>query len=142
MHLENDKDLPDSHKEGEPIGPNDPIRFVWDKTTKQSVHNSRMKARVLADIKLNRKLYKHVPDKDFGKKPLDAAFDASFITLRQKFKAQRDEALAFHHKKREETKAQRARHAARRKQVSFCIYVLCFFQLDAHGFWTEIEQSR
>ncbi|RDB22541.1 hypothetical protein Hypma_010034 [Hypsizygus marmoreus] len=115
MQLEHDKELPDSHAEGVPIGPNDPVRFVWDKTTKQSVHNARMKARVIADIKANRRLYKHVPDKDFGKKILDAAFDASFVTFRQKFKAQRDEALALHHKKREEAKAQKARHMSRKK---------------------------
>ncbi|GLB33954.1 hypothetical protein LshimejAT787_0108380 [Lyophyllum shimeji] len=115
MQVESDKELPDSHKEGAPLGPDDAVRFVWDKTTKQSVHNSRMKARVIADIKANRRMYKHVPDKDFGKKVLAAAFDASFVTFRQKFKAQRDEALALHHKKREEAKARKARHVSRRK---------------------------
>lgn len=117
MGLEHDKDLPDSHKEGVPIGTYDPIRFVWDKTAKQSVHNSRMKARVLADIKLNRKRYKHVPEKDFSKKVLDAAFDQTFVTFRQKFKAQRDLAFAEANKRREDAKAQKARHISRRKAV-------------------------
>ncbi|KAF8076546.1 hypothetical protein FPV67DRAFT_1445174 [Lyophyllum atratum] len=98
-----------------PRAPNDPVRFVWDKTTKQSVHNSRMKARIIADIKANRRMYKHVADKDFGKKVLEAAFEASFVTFRQKFRTQRDDALAMHQKKREEGKARKARHASRRK---------------------------
>ncbi|KAF5388452.1 hypothetical protein D9615_000536 [Tricholomella constricta] len=115
MQVESDKHLPDSHREDMPLGPKDPVRFVWDKTTKQSVHNSRMKERVIADIKANRRMYKHVVDKDFLKKVLDAAFEASFVTFRQKFKAQRDEALALHHKKREENKARKARHLSRRK---------------------------
>ncbi|KAG5653037.1 hypothetical protein H0H81_002659 [Sphagnurus paluster] len=115
MKVESDKDLPDSHTEGVPIGPDDAVRFVWDKTTKQSVHNLRMKARIIADIKANRRMYKHVPDKDFGKKILESAFDAAFVTFRQKFKAQKDEALAFHQKRREENKARKARHLSRRK---------------------------
>ncbi|KAG5648929.1 hypothetical protein DXG03_000278 [Asterophora parasitica] len=115
MHTETDKELPDSHKEGVTIGPDDPVRFVWDKTTKQSVHNSRMKARVIADIKENRRLYKHVSDKDFGKKSLESAFEASFVTFRQKFRTQRDDAVALHHKKREDNKARKSRHLSRRK---------------------------
>ncbi|KAF9464408.1 hypothetical protein BDZ94DRAFT_1256373 [Collybia nuda] len=115
MGLETDKNLPDSHKEGVPIGPHDPVRFVWDKTAKQSAHNFRMKARVLADIKSHRKQYKHVPDKDFGKKTLDTAFDQTFVTFRQKFKAQRDIVFAEANKRREDAKAQKARHLSRRK---------------------------
>lgn len=123
MMLETDKDLPDSHTEGTPLGPDESVRFVWDKTPRQSVHNGRMKERVLKDLKANRKLYKHVPDKDFGKKMLDSVFDQAFVTLRQKFKAQRDDSAARAHKQREEVKAQRARRLSRRKVVRFCLAV-------------------
>lgn len=115
MHLDSDKQLPDGHLEGTPLGPDEPVRFVWDKTPKQSVHNSRMKERVLKDLKANRRVYKHVPDKEFGKKSLDAAFDQAFVTLRQKFKSQRDASAAKSHRKREDMKAMRARRLSRRK---------------------------
>ena len=117
MMLDTDKDLPDSHVEGTPLGPDEPVRFVWDKTPRQSVHNGRVKERVLKDLKANRKLYKHVSDKEFGKKTLDSVFDQAFVTLRQKFKAQRDDSAARAHKQREELKAQRARRVSRRKVV-------------------------
>jgi hypothetical protein len=117
MGLEHDKHLPDSHHEGAPLGPHDPIRFVWDKTAKQSVHNFRMKNRVLTDIKSKRNLYKHVPDRDFSKKTLESAFDQTFVTFRQKFKAQRDVAVAEANKRREDAKARKARHLSRRKIV-------------------------
>jgi hypothetical protein len=123
MMLESDKDLPDSHVEGTPLGPDDSIRFVWDKTPKQSVHNGRMKERVLKDLKANRQLYKHVSDKDFGKKTLDSVFDQAFVTLRQKFKAQRDASVAKSHKQREDIKAQRARRLSRRKIVCPSDYI-------------------
>ncbi|KIJ70102.1 hypothetical protein HYDPIDRAFT_172008 [Hydnomerulius pinastri MD-312] len=115
MQLESDKYLPDSHEEGTTLGPDEPVRFVWDKTPKQSVHNGRMKERVLHDLKASRGLYKHVPDKEFGKKSLDSVFDQAFVTLRQKFKAQRDASVAKSHKQREDTKALRARRLSRRK---------------------------
>jgi hypothetical protein len=119
MEVEHDKKLPDSHSESVLLEPQDPVRFVWDKTIKQSVHNARMKARVLADLKSKRRLYKHVPDKDFGKKTLDAAFDQSFTTFRHKFKAQRDELAAMTYKKREDAKTLKARRISRRKIVCF-----------------------
>ncbi|KAJ7283938.1 hypothetical protein C8J57DRAFT_1054359 [Mycena rebaudengoi] len=115
MDLENDKKLPDSHTEGEPLEPPQPVRFVWDKTTKQSAHNGRMKLRILEDLKARRRLYKHVPDKDFGKKTVDAAFEQSFTTFRQKFRAQRDAMAAMHLKRREDGKARKSRHITRRK---------------------------
>ncbi|KAF9006503.1 hypothetical protein BDQ17DRAFT_1351863 [Cyathus striatus] len=115
MQIDTDKELPDSHQEGIPLGPDQPIRFVWDKTTKQSVHNARMKARVIADIKENRRLYKHVPKKDFGKKQLDGAFEASYTTFRAKYKAQRDNVAAESLKRREEAKSRKSRHLSRRK---------------------------
>jgi hypothetical protein len=118
MQIESDKNLPDSHIEGTPLPPAEPIRFVWDKTPKQSVHNGRMKARLLADLKANRRLYKHVPDKEFSKKILDSAFDQAFVTLRQKFKAQRDASIAMNLKKRAAMKAVKARRLSRKKAVS------------------------
>lgn len=124
MDLANDKELPDSHTEGEPLEPPNPVRFVWDKTTKQSAHNGRMKLRVLEDFRARRRLYKHVPDKDFSKKVVDAAFEQSFTTFRQKFRTQRDALAASRVKQREDTKARKSRHMARRKTV--CL-VLSFF---------------
>ncbi|KAJ3564830.1 hypothetical protein NP233_g8035 [Leucocoprinus birnbaumii] len=115
MQIETDKELPDSHAEGAALGPNDPVRFVWDKTTKQSVHNSRMKTRIMNDIKENSKLYKHVPRKDFNKKILDATFEQCFVTFRTKARAQRDAQSAQNLKRREDAKARRARHISRRK---------------------------
>jgi hypothetical protein len=117
MKFDADKDLPDSHFEGAPLGLGEPVRFVWDKTPKQSAHNGRMKVRVLEDIKLNRKLYKHVPDKDFAKKTLESTFDQSFTTLRQKFKAQRDASIALNIKRRDDTKAAKSRRLNRKKNV-------------------------
>ncbi|KAJ7129511.1 hypothetical protein C8R44DRAFT_700337 [Mycena epipterygia] len=115
MDLANDKELPDSHTEGEPLEPPNPVRFVWDKTSKQSAHNGRMKLRVLEDFRARRRLYKHVPDKDFSKKVVDAAFEQSFTTFRQKFRTQRDALVASRLKQREDTKARKSRHMARRK---------------------------
>jgi len=124
MQIESDRNLPDSHIEGTPILPSGPIRFVWDKTPKQSVHNSRMKTRFLADLKAKRRLYKHVPDKEFSKKILDSAFDQAFVTLRQKFKAQRDASIALNLKKKEALKAVKARRLSRKKSVRHSIFLL------------------
>ncbi|KAH7931242.1 hypothetical protein BV22DRAFT_1027471 [Leucogyrophana mollusca] len=115
MQLETDKDLPNSHIEGTALAPDEPVRFVWDKTPKQSVHNGRMKTRVLKDLKTNRHLYKHVPDKDFSKKSLESVFDQAFVTFRQKFKAQRDASISLTRKQKEDTKAMKARRLSRRK---------------------------
>ncbi|KIL70175.1 hypothetical protein M378DRAFT_156244 [Amanita muscaria Koide BX008] len=115
MDMDSDKDLPNTHAEGITLDDSQPVRFVWDKTTKQSVHNARMKARIIADLKSKRGLYRHVPDKDFGKKALDGTFEQCFVTFRQKFKAQRDAAVAMSLKQKEDQKARRARHLSRRK---------------------------
>ncbi|KAF7352656.1 hypothetical protein MVEN_01231300 [Mycena venus] len=115
MDLPNDKHLPESHAEGEPLEPPNPVRFVWDKTTKQSAHNGRMKLRVLEDFRARRRLYKHVPDKEFSKKVVDSAFEQSFTTFRQKFRTQRDVMAASRHREREDSKARKSRHTARRK---------------------------
>lgn len=86
-----------------------------------------MKARFLADLKAKRRLYKHVPDKEFGKKILDSAFDQAFVTLRQKFKAQRDASIAQNLKKREAVKAEKARRLSRKKAV--CRLLLSYLNL-------------
>ncbi|KAG7449061.1 uncharacterized protein BT62DRAFT_963894 [Guyanagaster necrorhizus] len=115
MDVLNANDLPDSHTEGQSLKDTDPVRFVWDKTAKQSVHNARMKARIIANIKENRRRYKDLPDGEFSKKNLDSAFDQCFTTFRQKFKAQRDDREADRAKAREDRKAHKARHVSRRK---------------------------
>ncbi|KAL0949389.1 hypothetical protein HGRIS_009453 [Hohenbuehelia grisea] len=115
MAIESDKHLPEGYAETRPLAPEEPVRFHWDKTTKQSVHNARMKSRVIEDLKESRHLYKHVPDKEFSKKVLDSVFEQCFTTLRQKYKTQRDTAAAENLKKREDAKAYRSRRIARRK---------------------------
>lgn len=115
MQIEDDKCLPDIHTESIVLGSNDPVRFVWDKTPKQSVHNGRMKERVLRDLRAHRHLYKHVPDKDFKKKSLESVFDQAFVTFRQKFRAQRDASVALNQKQREDAKAMRSRRLSRKK---------------------------
>jgi hypothetical protein len=117
MDLANDKHLPDSHTEGEFLEPPNPVRFVWDKTTKQSAHNGRMKLRVLEDFRARRRLYKYVPEKDFSKKVVDTAFEQSFTTFRQKFRTQRDALAASRSRQREDSKARKSRHMSRRKTV-------------------------
>ncbi|TEB30180.1 hypothetical protein FA13DRAFT_1733998, partial [Coprinellus micaceus] len=99
LGVSSDGVLPDSHGEGTALEENGPVRFVWDKTTKQSIHNARMKIRT----------------KDFGKKILDAAFEQCFTTFRAKYRAQNDNEVAQMSKKREEAKARKARHVSRRK---------------------------
>ena len=140
MDLDTDRDLPDTHPESTSLASSDPIRFVWDKTTKQSVHNARMKKRVIEDIKENRVLYKHVSNREFNKKQLDVVFEQCFVTLRQKFKNQRDEAFAHNYRQREEAKARKARHLSRRKTVR------CYFVSGYAGFYhlvsTETDQPR
>jgi hypothetical protein len=126
IQIETDQDLPESHVENAPLDLHEPVRFVWDKTTKQSVHNSRMKARVLADLKSNRRLYRHVPDKDFSKKTLESVFDQVFITFRQKFKAQTDSWTAMNQKVKEDIRARKSRRVSRRKIVCHCpLLLLC-----------------
>ncbi|KAJ7590861.1 hypothetical protein C8J56DRAFT_1013710 [Mycena floridula] len=115
MDIESDKHLPDSHPEGQSLETTDPVRFVWDKTVKQSVHNNRMKTRILTDLKNNRGLYELVPEKDFGKKTLESVFDQCYSTFRQKYKQQRDTIEAETIKKRDDLKSQNARRLLRRK---------------------------
>lgn len=138
MDLPNDKELPDSHPEGEPLEAPHPVRFVWDKTTKQSAHNGRMKLRVLEDFRARRRLYKHVPDREFSKKLIDGAFEQSFTTFRQKFTTHRDELAASRHKEREDAKARKSRHILRRKTVRF---ILLFSRREIDHY-LEAQQPR
>ena len=118
MKLIDGQDLPEGVFEGTVIPPSEPVRFVWSMTTKQSSTNATMKKRILHDLKANRHKYKHVPDKDFSKKALEAAFEQVFTTLRQKFKAQHDNTAATRLKRREDNKALKARRLQRKKGVS------------------------
>lgn len=119
MSLNNDKQLPDSHVEEAPLGPDQPVRFVWDKTPKQSPHNAAMREYIVSDLRANRSLYRHVSEEEFSKRSLEAVFDQAFITLRQKFKAQRDAAAALNYKIKEDHKAMKARRLGRKKTVRF-----------------------
>ncbi|EPQ59400.1 hypothetical protein GLOTRDRAFT_136278 [Gloeophyllum trabeum ATCC 11539] len=115
MGLENDKQLPDNHIEGAPLGPSEPVRFVWLKTIKQSEHNANMRKRVLEELKANRKLYKHVPEQDFNDATLEAVFDQAFTTFRHKFKTQKDAFIAEQQRAKETQKAMKARRLLRKK---------------------------
>lgn len=117
MKLHHGEALPPSAFEGVPIGADEPVRFVWDKTPKQSATNAAMKQRVVADLRASRHKYKHVPEKEFAKKAADAAFEQVFTTLRQKYKAENDAAAASRLKRREDHKALKARRLLRKKTV-------------------------
>lgn len=119
MKIQSDKELPESHIEGAPLPDTSPIRFVWEKTSKQSVHNTAMKKRFLADLKAKQKRsYKYVPEKDFNAKTLDSAYEQAYTTLRQKYKTQRDETLARNMRMKEDHKALKARRNVRKRTVS------------------------
>jgi hypothetical protein len=90
-----------------------------------------MKERVLSDIKKNRKLYKHVPDREFLKKSVEAAFEQCFTTFRQKYKAQRDEQVAANERARESAKAQKARRLHRKKEVCLLSLTFSLLTLDS-----------
>ncbi|KAH9918227.1 uncharacterized protein BXZ73DRAFT_92280 [Epithele typhae] len=115
MKLQHGEALPPSAFEGLSVDPDAPVRFVWDKTSKQSAINGAMKQRIVADLKAHRHKYRHVPDKEFVKKNVEAAFEQVFTTLRQKYRAQVDETAAAKLKKREDTKALKVRRALRKK---------------------------
>ncbi|KAF5322294.1 hypothetical protein D9619_000507 [Psilocybe cf. subviscida] len=116
MEIISDKELPDSHDESTVYHPSQPVRFVWEKTCKQSVHNARMKLLVLEDIKEKRaRLYPKVPAEEFSSKAvLERKFDNVFETMRGKYKAQRSEELAQKEREKEARKARNSRHSARK----------------------------
>jgi len=117
MKLKSNKQLPESHVEGAILPPNSPMRFVWDKTPKQSPHNANMKKRFLAHfLEKHRQLYKDVPEKAFAdKKALESSFDQAFTTLRQRYRAQKDASAAVHAKLREDQKGVKQRRIHRKK---------------------------
>ncbi|KAL5530385.1 hypothetical protein ACEPAF_6643 [Sanghuangporus sanghuang] len=113
MELDDDKELPPSHNESFSLGPTQPVRFVWERTTKKSSHNARMKFRVVNDIIANKGLYPLVPAKDFTAPKLEGVFEQAFMTLRQKYVAQRGAKTIF--QDRAENKARKARRLSRKK---------------------------
>ncbi|KAI1795124.1 hypothetical protein LXA43DRAFT_65232 [Ganoderma leucocontextum] len=115
MKLKHNEDLPDSVFEGVIPGPTEPVRFVWNRTTKQSGVNATMKKRIVSDLKAHRNKYKHVPDKDFDKKTLEAAFEQVFTTLRQRHKSQGDTTTATRLQRRGDHKTLKARRLQRKK---------------------------
>jgi len=115
MQVPDDKNLPDSHVEGHPLSTEEPIRFIWEKTSKQSSHNAAMKRRIIVDLQANRAKYKRVPNEDFSRKSLENVFDQAFTTMRQKFRAQRDTTAALQLKRREDQKSLKARRSGRKK---------------------------
>lgn len=124
MELDQDDELPDDHIEGAPVNPDDPVRFIWKRTTRQSPHNAKMKARVIADLIQNRQRYELVPGKDFDPVLLDGVFDQSFNTLRRNFKAQSDPKTAAKRRKQEVTKFVKSRRASRKRAVRFLHIIL------------------
>ncbi|KZT53307.1 hypothetical protein CALCODRAFT_501256 [Calocera cornea HHB12733] len=114
MGIASDKVLPASHVEDEPYVPGMPIKWVWDKTPKQSPHNGRMKALFIADLQASRSLYPLVAEQDFAYAVVDRAFDQAFVTFRQKARAQAGLAPETE-EQRLEKKSKRARRANRKK---------------------------
>lgn len=94
----------------------EPVRFIWDQTTKKSAHNARMKTRIISDLLTKRDKYPHVPEKDFSKMKLEGVFEQAFTTLRQKYTAQLggDESA-----RAREEKSRRSRRMSRKKIVSY-----------------------
>ncbi|EIN10238.1 hypothetical protein PUNSTDRAFT_142309 [Punctularia strigosozonata HHB-11173 SS5] len=117
MDVLSDKALPDSHNESTPLARSAPVRFVWEKTPRQSAHNAAMKRRVVDDMRSDktRKRFRHVAEKEFTKATVDKTFDQCFTTMRQKYRAQRDAAAAGRDRQREDKKAKRSRRLGRKK---------------------------
>lgn len=110
--------LPEGHIEGADLPDDQPVRFVWGKTARQSPHNMAMKNRILNDLRANKHFYHQVPPEDYTDLTMDNSFDQTFKTLRSKFKIQNDEAAAAQNKAREEMKVIRSRRRERKKNVS------------------------
>jgi len=118
MSVTEDDPLPANHIEGAPLADDEPVRFVWARTIKQSQHNTRMKRRVINDLMGNRGLYEHVPQDDFTTDNLDMVFDQTFSTLRNRYKAQTDANVAQKRKEKEINKMIKTRRANRKRAVS------------------------
>ena len=117
MSISDDDPLPANHIEGAPLTDDEPVRFIWARTIKQSQHNTRMKKRVTSDLIANKELYKHVPRDDFTADNLDIVFDQTFSTLRSRYKAQTDASIAQKRKEKEITKMIKTRRANRKRAV-------------------------
>lgn len=114
MNLEHDKNLPPSFSEGDILHDDDHVRFVWEHTTRKSVHNGSMKKRVVSDIIANKALYPLVPAHEFTKENLDPVFEQAFTTFRTKFASQ----ASARQTQNDDNKAQKARRQGRKKTVS------------------------
>ena len=117
MDLVTDRQLPPSHEEGRITLRTEPVRFVWEQTTKKSSNNARMKTRIIDDLKMNKSLYPLVPENEFSMAKLDSVFEQAFTTLRQKYAAQSSSGQAIA-QDRGDIKAARARRLGRKKVVS------------------------
>ena len=126
MSISEDDPLPANHIEGAPLGDDEPVRFIWQKTVKKSQHNTRMKNRVISDLIENSGLYEHVPREDFSADNLDLVFDQTFSTLRSRYKAQTDANVAQKRKEKDINKMIKTRRANRRRAVSaFVVHWSC-----------------
>lgn len=117
MSISDDDPLPTNHIEGAPLANDEPVRFIWARTIKQSQHNIRMKKRVINDLMENKELYKHVPRDEFTTENLDIVFDQTFSTLRNRYKAQTDANIAQKRKEKEINKMIKTRRANRKRAV-------------------------
>lgn len=118
MSIIEDDPLPTNHIEGAPLADDEPVRFVWARTIKQSQHNTRMKKRVINDVMDKKELYEHVTQDDFTADNLDMVFDQTFSTLRSRYKAQTDANVAQKRKEKEINKMIKTRRANRKRAVS------------------------
>jgi len=118
MAITEDGPLPANHIEGAPLTDDEPVRFIWARTVKQSQHNARMKKRVINDLIGSKELYEHVPQEEFKAENLDTVFDQTFSTLRSKYKAQTDANVAQRRKEKEINKMIKTRRNNRKRAVS------------------------
>ena len=118
MAVTEDGPLPANHIEGAPLTDDEPVRFIWARTIKQSQHNARMKKRVISDLIRSKELYEHVPQDEFTVESLDPVFDQTFSTLRNRYKAQTDANVAQRRKEKEINKMIKTRRTNRKRAVS------------------------
>ncbi|KLO15883.1 hypothetical protein SCHPADRAFT_848902 [Schizopora paradoxa] len=111
MGMDHDKSLPSSFREGDTLRDDEPVRFVWEHTTKKSIHNANMKKRIVSDIIANKALYPLVSEDEFTKDILDSVFEQAFTTFRTKFTNQ----ASARQSQTDDKKAQKARRQGRKK---------------------------
>ena len=124
MSISDEDPLPTNHIEGAPLADDEPVRFIWARTIKQSQHNTRMKKRVTSDLMENKELYKHVPRDDFTTENLDTVFDQTFSTLRSRYKVQTDANIAQKRKEKEINKMIKTRRTNRKRAVGTPLFSL------------------